>query len=84
MTAARATPPPEVAGAAPAVELFHPSQAPHLAAFTAELASRLLRQLEALPTDALQRLLRTGAEIAQRREEFERFRRRLAGTSRRE
>jgi hypothetical protein len=59
------------------VEVFAPTGAPHLARIADDIQTQLRKQIEALPTDALRRLLRAGAEIEQRREEFERFRRRI-------
>jgi hypothetical protein len=48
-----------------AVKVFAPTGAPHLA--------RIADEISALPTGALLRLLHAGAEIEQRREEFEGF-----------
>jgi hypothetical protein len=62
------------------VEVFTPSQAPHLARIATEVETQLLRHIETLPTDGLSRLLREGYEIEHTREEFERFLRR-AGVS---
>lgn len=56
------------------VEVIAPSNAPHLARIADELAVQVLKQIDALPTEALSRLLREGEAIAQGREEFERFR----------
>jgi hypothetical protein len=54
-----------------------PSAAPHLARIADEITDRLLKQISALPTEALLRLLREGDAIAREREQFERFRRRI-------
>ena len=43
----------------------------------AEVETQLLRQIEALPIDALRHLLREGDAIAQAREELARFRQRI-------
>jgi hypothetical protein len=59
------------------VEVFFPSNAPHLARIATEIETQLLRQIEALPIDALCRLLREGDAIARAREEYDRFRRRI-------
>ena len=57
--------------------MIAPTGAPHLARIAAEIQTQLLSQIDTLPTDALRRLLREGDAIAQAREEFERFRRRI-------
>ena len=59
------------------VEVFAPTAAPHLARIADEIAARVLKEIEALPTDTLRRLLRAGAEIAEPREEFDQFLRRV-------
>jgi hypothetical protein len=55
------------------VTVIAPSRAPHLAQIADEITARLLKQISELQTGALFRLLRAGAEIEQRREEFEGF-----------
>jgi hypothetical protein len=59
------------------VTVIAPSNAPHLARIAADIERQLLKQISALPTGALLRLLREGEAIAQACEEFERFRRRI-------
>jgi hypothetical protein len=59
------------------VEVFTPSNAPHLARIAGDIETQLLKQIETLPTETLIRLLQSGDAIAQAREEFKRFRRRI-------
>jgi hypothetical protein len=59
------------------VEVITPTGAPHLARVADEIEAQLLKQIDALPTDALIRLLREGDAIAQAREEYDRFWRRI-------
>lgn len=54
------------------VEVYTPSQAPHLGPIAAEIETALTRQLESLSTPALRRLLRVGDTICREREEFRR------------
>jgi hypothetical protein len=61
----------------PVVEVFAPSQAPHLSRNAADIETQLLKQIETMPTEALRHLLRVGADVARARNEYERFRRRL-------
>jgi hypothetical protein len=55
------------------VTVIAPSNAPHLGRIADETAARLLKQISALPTDTLIRLLREGEATAREREEFARF-----------
>jgi hypothetical protein len=59
------------------VTVIVPASAPHLARIATDIETRLRRQIETLPTDAMRHLLRVGGEIARARGEYERFRRQL-------
>jgi hypothetical protein len=60
------------------IEVFYPSQAPHLAPIAAKMEAKLLRQFEFETASTPARLLKWGAAIAREREDSARFRRRIA------
>jgi hypothetical protein len=59
------------------IEVFFPTQAPHLAPIVAEMEAIVRQQLEGVPDASLPRLLEAGAAIARERAAFEKFRERI-------
>lgn len=55
------------------VEVFYAPRNEYTDARAAEIEAGSIRELEALPTQALQRLVRTGELILAERQAFERF-----------